>query len=594
MGGRLAEVIELVAGMPIVDVLSEMYALSFQPHNDVLIGQCPMHEDFPSTLVIDQINNTYSCEECGHDGDAVKYVSRYEGVDEIEALAKICDVHRVLYSDERYDKEQRERLFTIYDVHEHATAFYQKQLYTEQAAWALEYLKGRMSEESIEKFRIGYASYGGVYAYLRFDIGIPLEALLESQLVLPKKDKPGHRDFFLNRIIFPVIDVNYRPIAFVGRAEEGSDFKKYINSRQSPIFEKSETLYGIQFAQPIIRRFKKALVIEGPTDVIANHENGIEYAVGTVGTAFTKHHIDSLAKKAKNIIIGMDDDDAGRKAALRAGGVALEQGVNLGFLKLDNQDPDEAIKDDLGDYLNRLTNPLSLVEFAFLNSDIMDIDDPDRRYHVVTDDMFALIDKQRNHVQKVLWLKHLADKLDLDPQWFYNGYRQHLQGTRREGRPIEDYVIAYAAANPLERRRMGTIIRPDHFSSQHKGWLWRYFTQGSITDGAMIRSEHHTNWGPMFPNGHENVMPDFKRFCDENGLIIHDDQISDLEGILIRADRNPRFSDVVQMQMEVLQKEMQSLEWEIKRGGSQSIDDLTRRYNAKYDVWAELKGGNHR
>jgi len=587
MGDKLEEAVETVGSMSIADILGNMYGLAFQPEGSIMIGPCPMHDDFPNSLVIDPLDNSYSCEICEQSGDAVTYVARYEGLDDLEALAKICENLGVSYLEGGAER-QRETRFTIYDAYERATAFYQQQLLTSEGKWALDYLKGRMSEDSIARFRVGYASFGGLYKHLRFRQGVSIELLLESKLVVPKKDHSGHRDFFINRIMFPMIDVNHRPIAFVGRAEDGTKWSKYMNSKESPLFNKSEVLFGINLAHGPIRRSKKALIVEGPTDVIANHECGIEYAVGTVGTAITEFHIDSVSKLAKRVLIASDDDEAGRKAALRAGEVALDRGVNLGFLKLDGKDPFEIIKDDLGAYLEKLEDPLTLIQFAFLNSGIQDIKDPDEIYRIISQDLFSLVDKQRNHVQKNLSLRHIAESLGMNPRIFYNGYNQHLV-PKRKGRPNEDFVIGYAAANPSKRRKLETTFRTDDFSTPIKKRAWNYLTKSSERDGAMIRPDFHTGWGDIFSNG--DLIVDFKRYCENRGIVVHEGELNDLEGILIRT-KNTNSDCVNRMRIEVLEKEMQELEWKINE--TSEIDELMRRYNAKYDEWMELKGDNNR
>ncbi len=313
-----------------------------------LFGLCPFHSEKSASFSVSPSKNIYKCFGCGRGGDAISFVMEHEHYTYPEALRYLAARYNIPIEEREPTPEEREaaqKEESLYIVNEFAWQFFQQQLFESEEGKriGLSYFKERgFSEETIRKFGLGYAPAAGD-SFLRAarKAGYKEELLQELGLITQHG-----RDFFRGRVIFPIFNLTGKPMAFAGRQlKKDPKSPKYINSPESPIYDKSRSLYGISLAQRSIRRQEEAILVEGYTDVISLHQAGIDRAVASSGTSLTQNQVQFIRRFTPNLTILYDGDPAGVKAAIRGLNIALEQDVNVKIVLLpEGEDPDSWLK----------------------------------------------------------------------------------------------------------------------------------------------------------------------------------------------------------------------------------------------------------
>ncbi len=308
-----------------------------------LKARCPFHQEKSASFFVSPERNTYYCFGCGQKGDIFSFVEEIEALDFLGALKILAERAGVPIERENIkEKSERERLF---EIMEDATVFFERNL--RDSKEALIYLKDRgVSIESLKLFRVGFAP--DEWHSLITSLG---KRWSENDLFLAgltKKGPKGNYDAFRGRIMFPIFDASGRVVAFSGRIlKNESEEAKYINSPETPIFEKSKTLYGINFAKNSIREKKFAVLVEGQMDLIMSHQAGVLNTVATSGTSLTYDHLTYLKRITDTLVISFDSDPAGVNASFRAALMALEKSF---FVKASvisgGKDPADIVKTD--------------------------------------------------------------------------------------------------------------------------------------------------------------------------------------------------------------------------------------------------------
>lgn len=313
-----------------------------------LIGLCPFHNEKTPSFTVSPSKGIYKCFGCGEGGDALKFVMEHEQLTYPEALRYLAkkygiEVEETEVSDEaRAERQHQESLFLINDF---AKAYYQKQLFETDRGKSvgLSYFRQRgFREETIRYFGLGYAPAGkDTFTLTAVQKGYNADLL--KQLGLTSK---YGRDFFRDRVMFPIHNLSGKVIGFGGRIL-AKDVKapKYVNTPETQIYNKSKVLYGAYFAKKAIRQADECILVEGYTDVIALHQAKVENVVASSGTSLTIGQIGLIKRYTENIKILYDGDKAGVKAALRGLGLVLEQGLNVKIVLLpEGEDPDSYVQ----------------------------------------------------------------------------------------------------------------------------------------------------------------------------------------------------------------------------------------------------------
>lgn len=336
---------DLLNRLDIVDVVERYVPLKKAGAN--FVACCPFHNEKSPSFTVSQAKQFYHCFGCGAHGTAIGFVMEHAGlgyVDAIEELARGMGLdvpHERQAAGEVYQKVAPD----LYEVMQTATRYYREQLKQNQRA--IDYLKQRgLSGEVAARFGIGYAPDGWQNLAAAFP-SYQDEVLSETGLVISGEDDKRY-DRFRDRIMFPIINVRAQVIGFGGRVLDKGE-PKYLNSPETPLFEKGRELYGLYQAQKAIRAGQRVLVVEGYMDVVALAQHGVEYAVATLGTATTPYHVQKLLRLTELIVFCFDGDKAGQKAAWRALENALpylQDGKRMSFLFLPvEHDPDSFIRE---------------------------------------------------------------------------------------------------------------------------------------------------------------------------------------------------------------------------------------------------------
>jgi DNA primase len=319
MVGRIADedVARVREATDLLDLVQERVVL--KQRGRLFWGCCPFHQEKTPSFKVDPATGLWHCFGCGIGGDVYGWVMRTEGVDFGEAVRMLADrAHIEIHETSGgAPRSERERLIA---ANEAAVAYYHDVLTKSPdalAAKARDYLTGRGFGSAVaKKWRLGFASGRGRLTRQLREGGFTAEELVSANLAL-KGDAGRLRDRFFDRVMFPIFDINGRPIAFGGRVI-GAGEPKYLNSQDTPVFHKSANLYGIDKAKALITSSGTAIVVEGYTDVIALHEAGVANAVATLGTALTREHVRLLGRFARRVVYLFDGDAAGLRAADRA------------------------------------------------------------------------------------------------------------------------------------------------------------------------------------------------------------------------------------------------------------------------------------
>lgn len=303
----------------VVALISDSVVL--QKKGRLFWGRCPFHGEKTPSFKVDPATGLWHCFGCGAGGDAFGYLMKRENLEFPDAIRILADRARIEIAETGDTGVSRGRRDRIMAAHDAAEEFYHKHLvssHDDGASKAREYLKARgFGLEVAKRWQLGWAPGRGALVRHLNDVGFTAEEIVDANLGL-KSDDGRVKDRFYERIMFPIHEIGGRGVGFGGRVL-GSGEPKYLNTSETPVFHKSQNLYAIDIAKNEIVKAKSAVVVEGYTDVIALHEAGIRNVVATLGTALTRKHVKLLGRFTSKVIYLFDADEAGLRAAERAG-----------------------------------------------------------------------------------------------------------------------------------------------------------------------------------------------------------------------------------------------------------------------------------
>lgn len=376
MAGRIPQTFidELLDRADIVDVIDSRVTLKKSGRN--FMACCPFHDEKTPSFSVQPEKQFYYCFGCGASGNALGFLMEYERLDFRVAIEQLSAKYGLPIPEEsREDEKQGRRKRDLYAVMEQSDEFYRQLLRTHSAGkGAVAYLKDRgLSAAIVQKFGVGFVPPGWDNLLKHFESDKQsLEMLLEAGMLIHRDAGGGkHRlyDRFRHRIMFPIRDSRGRTIAFGGRVM-GDDKPKYLNSPETPIYQKSRELYGLYEARQANKHLQQLLIVEGYMDVIALAQHGIDNAVATLGTATSAVHLQRMFRHCEELVFCFDGDQAGSAAARRALDVCLpviEDGQQLKFLFLPHgEDPDSLVRQEGSEkFRQRVANAQPLSEYLF-------------------------------------------------------------------------------------------------------------------------------------------------------------------------------------------------------------------------------------
>lgn len=449
----------------IVDVISGYVKL--QKKGASHFGLCPFHNEKSPSFSVSGAKQMYYCFGCGAGGNVFTFIMNYENYtfgEAIKMLAERAGVNlpEVEYSEEMRKKENhRARLL---EANKEAAKYFYYQLRAKQGELGYRYLTSRqLSAETMKKFGLGFANKTSddLTKYLKqkgFDERLLAEAGLSSY-----DEQRGSHDKFWNRVMFPIQDINHRVIGFGGRVM-GEGEPKYLNSPETPIFDKSRNLFGLNFARTA--RTGNMILCEGYMDVISMHQAGFTQAVASLGTAFTSGQANLLKRYTENVLLAYDSDGAGVKAALRAIGILREAGLTGKVIDLKpHKDPDEFIKEEgVEAFQERIRNAENsfMFEVRILERDY-DLKDPEdkTKFHKEIAKKLCGFDIE---VERENYLEAVADK-----------YHIGFENLRRL---VNTYAAQTGMVKPVERPKQaaGKKATPEENSRRVQRMLLTWLT----------------------------------------------------------------------------------------------------------------------
>jgi DNA primase len=371
MAGRIPQsfIDDLIARADIVEIINARVPLKKKGRE--YTACCPFHNEKTPSFTVSETKQFYHCFGCGAHGTAIGFLMEYEHLDFVDAIETLAAEYHVEVPREDAPataSQARDDKQPLYNVLEQASQLYQRQLRNSERA--IKYLKQRgLSGETARRYKLGYAPDD--WNFLLENMGSNASNInhLKAAGMLVEKSPSKRYDRFRDRIMFPILDRRGRTIAFGGRIIDDGE-PKYLNSPETSIFHKGYELYGFYEARQALRNLQRILVVEGYMDVVALAQNGIEYAVASLGTATTKDQIQKLFRSVHQVIFCYDGDQAGLKAAWRALENTLpilRDGLEARFLFLpDGEDPDSMVRKEGKDAFDtRLENATPLSEFLF-------------------------------------------------------------------------------------------------------------------------------------------------------------------------------------------------------------------------------------
>ena len=363
----MSVITEVKQRLDIVEFISEYVTLQKAGRN--FKGLCPFHSEKHASFFVFPEQQSWHCfGACGTGGDIFAFVMRKEAVDFGQALRLLAQRTGVALSareaPSKAEDEKRERLFQINEAA--AEYYYHILSSTKTGAMARSYLaKRNIVPETIKEFRVGFSpdTWETIKNYF-LGKGYAERELVEAGLII-EREEGGSYDRFRNRLMFPICDIQGRVTGFGARVLDDS-LPKYINSPQTPIFDKSSSLYGIDKAKSAIRKKDLAIIVEGYMDALTAHQHEWQNVVGSMGTSLTEKQVEAIKRLTKNITLALDADLAGEEATLRGKAILAYSSIEGKVISLPpGKDPDEVIGEEVALWQKLVEQAMPIMDFAF-------------------------------------------------------------------------------------------------------------------------------------------------------------------------------------------------------------------------------------
>jgi DNA primase len=471
----------------IVAVISEYVQLKKKGKS--FWGLCPFHSEKTPSFSVDPDKQSYKCFGCDRGGDVITFVMDKKGFSFAEAITELALKAGINLDPDKRQPSSEKKIY--YDANKAAMTFFEQQLNSAKGEAARKYLLGRgITEDTIRAFHVGFApdSWDSLSVFLR-SRGIPLAAAEKAGLIAPRKSG-GFYDRFRGRIIFPIIDLSGEVIGFGGRVI-GEGEPKYLNTPESPIFEKKRVLYNLHSARNQIRQ-GGAVVVEGYMDVVSLANAGFTAAVATLGTALGEDHVRLLRRFTDDITLVFDGDSAGRNAMVRAMEPFLASDVIPRIVILpQGKDPDDIARDGISLWNGLLSSAQDIWDLMFFES--FSRHDPSklRGKNAILKELAPMFARLHDNVMRDLLAQRLAVKLGISTEVVSKRIRPEgnpaeQQGTSRSGGERDTLEATLTRLMLLDASAVD-IMRASHitFEFQNKV-LSRLFDYMLENDGSVL------------------------------------------------------------------------------------------------------------
>ncbi|MBQ4119783.1 MAG: DNA primase [Clostridia bacterium] len=414
-----------------------------------LVGLCPFHSEKTPSFTIYPENGSFYCFGCGVGGDVITFTGLIENLDYVESVKLLAEKSGITLPQDGYDDSMQRLRNRIYDINRESAKFFHNYLMSEDGKWALQYLTGRgLTLKTIKQFGLGAApdSWDALIKHLK-DKGFTINEMITAN-VIGKSQRGSYYDRFRKRVMFPIINIRGNVVGFSGRAMPGDDKAggKYVNTSDTPVYKKSENLFGINYAKNNCS--EQIILVEGNMDVISLHQAGFTNAVAPLGTAFTPEQVNLIARYTKEIVLMLDSDAAGQKAIARATQLLEKSGLNIRVVVIPNgKDPDEFIKNNGPDRFKALlTGAVSDIEYKLLMAAdglLLDTDDGRLKY---LNKAAQILSSTNDSMTRDIYIGRLCEKYSVSR----TALTEKVNEYRRQNK------------NKAEKKEINDILRPKY------------------------------------------------------------------------------------------------------------------------------------
>lgn len=469
---------EVKQRIDIVDVIGQDVTLT--KAGRTLKGLCPFHgEKHPSFYVYPE-QQSWHCFGCNNGGDVFSFIMKKQNIDFGEALRQLAQKAGVVIPSKFEPGMESEEKQRLYQVNQAAAQYFHNLLINSPAGKkAQSYAAGRgFTEPTIKEFQLGYSadSWEGLKTYL-VERDYTGKELLTAGLIIEAEGGQTH-DRFRNKLMFPIMDVRGRIIGFGGRALDDS-MPKYTNSPQTPLFDKSGTLYGINLAKDAIREKDAAVIVEGYMDVITAHQNGFNNVVASMGTAVTEKQVGILKRLTRNMALALDADAAGEEATLRAVGYenTLDAEVRV-IIMPQGKDPDDVIKEDSKTW-EKLVAAVPIVDYTFDRATAgLDLTTAKGKA-AARDRLLPIIGEIKDNVRKAHYLQKLASLLNVSERNLEADLARlkprQVIGQAKEPKPKAAAPVRSTVSSPKEEYCLALLLQHPELKPRDEGLMPEYF-----------------------------------------------------------------------------------------------------------------------
>ncbi len=492
---------EVKSRADIVDVISSYLPLTRAGSNYKAL--CPFHREKTPSFFVSPHKQIYHCFGCGKGGNVFSFIMEYEKVSFPEAVEIVARRYNIPIPQQKRsrDKGYGPSVKSLWALNTLALKFYHRFLFTKEGKPALDYLFSRgLSLETIKKFYLGYAPGRGEFLEFARNKGATDELLVSSGLAI-KSERGVCYERFRDRVLFPVFNLQGRVVGFGGRVINPEHEPKYLNSPDTPVFKKSNLLYGLHLA----RRFTEEgiIVVEGYMDLLALHQAGIKNVVATLGTSLTEDHLRLLQRFTNKVLFLFDPDPAGIKATMRAVRLSLPLEISVKVLTLPGElDPDEFIREyGVNEFYRLVGEARDGAEFLF--DELLskyDLDDPKQK-SLALNELFDLLKDVDNSIIQSGYITLLSRKLQVSASVIS---REFVKIRSRSTRPrqkdeeifierevfptgVEMELLKIALCYPEFVPVISEVLLPTDFEDADLAMIWEVVQEGLKLDEIVLK-----------------------------------------------------------------------------------------------------------
>ncbi len=441
-------------------------------------AKCPFHSEKTPSFFVSPSKQIWHCFGCGAGGDMFSFVMQMEGVEFIDALRILAK--RAGVTLKKQDPKLKNQRSKLYEICQEAADFFEENLKKNKKVQ--QYLKNRgLNYNTLKEFKVGYSldSWDLLYSHLT-ELGYKEKDIEQAGLIV-KKQKVKHNqrayyDRFRRRIIFPLFNISGQIVGFTGRIfGKGESIAKYVNSPETPIFNKGQLLYGLDKAKVDIRKQNQCILVEGQMDVLMSCQSGVKNVVATSGTALTLDHLRIIKRYTENLLLAFDTDTAGEVATKKSIGLAQQLEFNVNIIILpQGKDPADIASENPKKWEQAIKKAKPAMEFYFNTA--FSKYDPKKLEHkrLIAKELLPAIKKIANEIEKGHWIQILSSKLNIEEKLLMQALNRVK--TAGEGREVteasqskKNTISLRSRMQTLEENLLGLLLKhPQHLDIAKK------------------------------------------------------------------------------------------------------------------------------